>query len=81
MAPTEARTVIPMYSYTRVGMNIKSSWTPIQPPKPSNKPLSTTPDSRPTPIRVLTYNIWFDNMFQEQRARDLLRIIQEENPD
>ncbi|KIO16312.1 hypothetical protein M407DRAFT_86159 [Tulasnella calospora MUT 4182] len=62
-------------------MSIKSTWTPIQPPKPSNKPLSTTPDSRPTPIRVLTYNVWFDNMFQEQRTRDLLRIIQEENPD
>src|ERR1700722_19491104 len=50
---------------------------------PTGKVLSCTQSQGPpnSQLRVLTFNIWFEAIFKEQRTREVIRLIQELNPD
>eukprot|EP01122_Echinamoeba_exundans_P000894 TRINITY_DN10835_c0_g1_i1.p1 TRINITY_DN10835_c0_g1~~TRINITY_DN10835_c0_g1_i1.p1 ORF type:complete len:344 (-),score=44.48 TRINITY_DN10835_c0_g1_i1:13-1014(-) len=61
-------------SATTVRIHLDSSWMEYQP-----KPIKMT--SKLTKIRMMTFNVWFDDFALRQRAVELCRLIKEVSPD
>lgn len=54
------------------------TWKPR--PSPAPKPFSKV-TANPLKIRIVTYNVWFDAGFKDQRTRALLDAVAKEEPD